>query len=277
MCGVASPYVNYGRGAGDYAKHRTPTQAQLFTWASAMCPYMENVNFAIDLGAGTGGFSAALRDWGAENVVAIEPSVVMQAEAATTTGVRKVTGRAEAIPLRSNSADLIWISTAFHHFVDPRRSAQECRRVLVDGGRVAIRGFVPGHTQLPWLDLFPGSEKAFARFPDLGSMNTLFSESGFDLVHGQLVEEGIETYGERADFSDRMRHVDSILTAMSDAEVEAGIRALRSRPNEIEHFALSLLIYRTRPPPRNAGFERTRQSRSPDSGGADGPLQSKSE
>ena len=42
-----------------------------------------------------------------------------------------------------------------------------------------------------------------------------------------------------------MRDADSILTALSDAEVDAGIAALRSRSSEIEHFALSLLVFST--------------------------------
>jgi ubiquinone/menaquinone biosynthesis C-methylase UbiE len=241
---VVSPHVDYERAAGEYARHRTPTEARLTLWADAVGPYAEGVRLAIDLASGTGAFSAALRDWGADRVIAIEPSVATQTRAPATRGVLKVTGRAEAIPVRSRTADLIWISTAFHHFVDPRRSAEECRRVLVDGGRVVIRGFVPGHTQLAWLDLFPGSQKALARFPDLEPMNTPFSESGFDLVHEQRVEEGVQSYEQRAEFSERMRHADSILTAMTDAEVDAGIRALRSRPHEMEHFALSLLVYR---------------------------------
>jgi hypothetical protein len=41
-----------------------------------------------------------------------------------------------------------------------------------------------------------------------------------------------------------MRRADSILTAMSDEEVDAGIAALRARGHEIEHFALSCLVYR---------------------------------
>ena len=40
-----------------------------------------------------------------------------------------------------------------------------------------------------------------------------------------------------------MREADSILTAMSDAEIDAGIAALGERQDEIERFALSCLIF----------------------------------
>lgn len=240
---VTSPHVNYERATGEYAQHRTPTDARLATWADAVTPFVQDVNVAVDLAAGTGGFSAALHTWGAKRVVAVEPSPAMQAEAAPAAGVIQVTGRAEAVPVRSHTAGLIWISTAFHHFANPQVSVDECRRVLLDGGHVAIRGFVPGHTDLAWLKLFPGSHKARARFPDLASMNALFATAGLTLVHTQLVEEGTQTYDQRADFSERMRHADSILTAMTDAEVDSGIANLRGRSDEIEHFALSFLVY----------------------------------
>ena len=167
----------------------------------------------------------------------------MQAKATTTGGVHPVRGRAEALPLRGETADAVWISTAFHHFEDPRRAVAECQRVLQQRGKVLIRGFVPGHTELAWLTMFPGSEKAVARFQSFERLNELFVEASFRLVHADRVEEGTQTYANRAALSESMRHADSILTALSDAELDAGIAALRSQPNEIEHFALSFLVF----------------------------------
>lgn len=241
--GVTSRYVDYENSASDYAERRTPTEARLGVWARAIGPHLHDADIAIDLGAGTGGFSGALHDWGATRVIAVEPSTAMQAQAVHAVGVHQVRGRAEMIPLRSQSAELVWISTAFHHFEDPPAAVRECGRVLVDHGRVIVRGFVPGHSELAWLYLFPGSEKAIARFPDLEAMNGLFADTGFRLVHDSLVEEGTQTYDDRAEFSAKMRRADSILTALADAEVDAGIAALRSRGDEIEHFALSCLVY----------------------------------
>jgi ubiquinone/menaquinone biosynthesis C-methylase UbiE len=241
---VTSPHVDYEASARDFAKRRSPTEETLSVWSRRVGPHVQDSGTAVDLGAGTGAFSTALRDWGASHVIAVEPSAAMQAEATGANGVRRVRGRAEQIPMRSGSAGVVWISTAFHHFQDPLAAVQECRRVLVDQDSVIIRGFVPGHTELEWLRLFPGSEKAIARFPSIESTNGLFSEADFLLVHDSLVEEGTQTYADRAESSARMRHADSILTAMSDAEVDAGIAALRSRRDEIERFALSCLIYR---------------------------------
>ncbi|HEV2810074.1 MAG TPA: class I SAM-dependent methyltransferase [Acidimicrobiales bacterium] len=240
---MTSPHVDYETSAGDYAERRSLTEGRLSVWAGEVGPYVEHVDIAVDLGAGTGGFSSALHDWGASRVIAVEPSSAMEAEATRTDGVDHVRARAESIPLRSHSSQLVWISTAFHHFEEPTAAARECHRVLVGAGYVVIRGFVPGHSELEWLHLFPGSLKAVARFPSFEEINRLFSLQGFRLVRDGLVMEGTQTYEARAEYSARMRHADSILTAMSEAEVAAGIAALRSRGQEIEHFALSCLIY----------------------------------
>lgn len=241
---MVSPHVDYERAAGQYAKARTPTDDRLAIWGAAVAAYTSGVDLAVDVAAGTGAFSAALRAWGAHRVVAVEPSAAMQAEAHVGAGLGKVRARAEAIPLRDDAADLIWISTAFHHFADPRASARECARLLCRGGHLLVRGFVPGHTELAWLELFPGAEKATARFPSLDAMDEVLGQAGLDLVHERTVEEGTQTYAQRADFSESMRHADTILTALTEGEVDAGIAALRSRPDEVEHFALSLLVYR---------------------------------
>ncbi len=82
-------------------------------------------------------------------------------------------------------------------------------------------------------------------FQSLETLNELFLEARFRLVHDDRVEEGTQTYADRAAFSEIMRDADSILTALSDAEVDAGITALRSQPNEIEHLALTLLVFST--------------------------------
>lgn len=241
---MTSRHVDYESVAADFVKRRSPTQEVLTIWGREVRPHMQDVEIAVDLGAGAGGFSSALIGWGATFVVAVEPSAAMQAEAPHVERVHRVRARAEQIPLPSGSTDLVWISTAIHHFEDLREAVRECRRVLDEQGHVVIRGFVPGHTELGWLALFPGSDKAVARFPSLDVITSAFTDAGFQLVHDSLVEEGTQTYAERAEFSAKMRHADSILTAMSDAEVDTGIAELRSRGSAtIEHFVLSCLVF----------------------------------
>lgn len=240
---VASPYVNYDAAASRYAKARTPLETALSAWGAHVAPFLSGGGTALDLAAGTGGFSGALVKWGADAVVAVEPSEAMQTHAEGERVIRRVRGRAESIPLADGSVDFVWISTAFHHFAQPTVAVSECRRVLSESGTIVVRGFVPGHSSFRWLTFFPGFEKAVDRFPSLTIMEDLFAEAGFHLVRSALVQEGEQTWAERAAFSDRMLHSDSILTALSDEEVDAGVAALRAQADETETFALSLLAF----------------------------------
>ena len=92
---------------------------------------------AVDLAAGTGLFTRALRSR-AEHVVAVEPDGRMRdVLAARSPGVRVLAGRAEEIPLPDGYADAVLVSTAWHWF-DPGRAVPEIARVLTDGGRLGV-------------------------------------------------------------------------------------------------------------------------------------------
>jgi SAM-dependent methyltransferase len=92
---------------------------------------------AVDLAAGTGLFSRALRRR-VTQVIAVEPDDRMRAVlAARSPGVRAVAGRGEDIPLPDASADGVFISSAWH-WLDPERAVPEIGRVLRDGGRFGV-------------------------------------------------------------------------------------------------------------------------------------------
>ncbi len=58
--------------------------------------------------------------------------------------VKKVIGRAEALPFPSGSFDILFTGDAFHHFNDPHRAVQEMRRVMKDDGILMIFEIDPG-------------------------------------------------------------------------------------------------------------------------------------
>jgi SAM-dependent methyltransferase len=92
---------------------------------------------AIDLAAGTGLFTRALRRR-ATQVIAVEPDDRMRAVlAARSPGVRAVAGRGEAIPVPDASADGVFVSSAWH-WLDPVVAVPEIARVLRDGGRLGV-------------------------------------------------------------------------------------------------------------------------------------------
>ena len=91
----------------------------------------------VDVGAGTGKFSALLVPTGAD-VIAVEPLAAMrEGFASELPEVMLLEGSAEALPLSDASADAIVAAQAFHWF-DRRRALPEFARVLRPTGRLGV-------------------------------------------------------------------------------------------------------------------------------------------
>ena len=97
----------------------------------------------LDLGSGTGQWSGRLARWFDVDVVGVEPSEGMRANAIDAVRVFAIAGQAEQIPLRADSVDAAWLSVVVHHFDDLDAAAREIRRVVRRGGRVLLRSAVP--------------------------------------------------------------------------------------------------------------------------------------
>lgn len=57
------------------------------------------------------------------------------------------------------------------------------------------------------------------------------------------VVEGTETFGRSAAWIADMRDVDSMFTALEEAEVDEGLARLRSEPDRLGRVELSLLVF----------------------------------
>jgi len=93
----------------------------------------------LDLGAGTGGVSAALAADGKHRVVAID--VVANEDLRklrSAVRVEQVIGTADALPFENESFDIVLCLETIEHLPDARTSAREMMRVLRSGGQVMI-------------------------------------------------------------------------------------------------------------------------------------------
>src|SRR5215472_10043299 len=96
-----------------------------------------------DLGAGEGTISQLMAQR-AKKVIAIDNSdkmVEFGAELAKKHGISNLEyrlGDLEAVPIRSGTVDLAFLSQALHHAVHPERALAEAHRILKRGGRIAI-------------------------------------------------------------------------------------------------------------------------------------------
>jgi ubiquinone/menaquinone biosynthesis C-methylase UbiE len=91
----------------------------------------------LELGAGTGKFTALLVPTGAR-ITAVEPVEAMRsALERTVPHARAVDGTAESIPAGDASIDAVVAAQAFHWF-DAERALAEIHRVLREGGRLGM-------------------------------------------------------------------------------------------------------------------------------------------
>lgn len=112
----------------------------------------------LDLGCGTGRFSAALGKAFECSVVGVEPSSAMLnvAKSQNEPNVEWKQGHAEDIPLENETVDLVFMSQVFHHLVQPQKALREINRVLTSAGYLAIRnGTREYNKELEWLRFFP--------------------------------------------------------------------------------------------------------------------------
>ena len=84
---------------------------------------------------------------------------------------------------------------------------------------------------MPWLDHFPGAERALARFPSTGRTTEVFVGAGVapvDVV--DVVTTGPAPCADAAAWVRSMRDADTLLTALRDEEIDAGVRSLLASP-----------------------------------------------
>lgn len=217
--------------AYDRARDHGPEVLDL--WMRAVAAHIDGRKVAriLDLGCGTGRFSAGLAAHFDAAVIALDPSWKMLEQAR-----EKVRGarmyccraRAEALPLASGSIDLVFMSMSFHHFNEARTAARECRRVLRSGGSVVVRtGTREQISSYPYVPFFPSIPPILERMlPSRRELEETFAFVGMEMVACELVAQKIAPdwlgYAEKLAVG-----ADSALARLSREEFQAGIAALR--------------------------------------------------
>ncbi len=186
----------------------------------------------VDIGAGTGVFSAAFGDWFDLSVVAVEPSAAMRDQIPRTPAILALEGDASALPLSDESADAAWLSLVIHHIPDLEAAAHEIRRVLRPGAPVLIRqGFPdryePSGTLKPGaieiVRWFPETARTIETFPSLEATCRAFAAAGF---RQDSIEQVPETHPTSlATFLgqvDTFRQADTTMRQLTDEEFLRG-------------------------------------------------------
>jgi SAM-dependent methyltransferase len=182
---MSSRSESFGRVAGDYARFRPDYPEEAVRWLVGSSP-----GRVLELGAGTGLLTRRLVALGHE-VVACDPAAPMLRHLhSSVPSAAPLLGRAEAIPLRSASVDVVVSAQAFHWF-DPDRALPEIARVLRPGGVLALV-WNSGDRKVPWVkrvfELIDQPDSANLGDPVAGS--DLFSPSDSRVFrHWQQMDE----------------------------------------------------------------------------------------
>lgn len=214
-----------------YDRGRKPPEGVLDMWLDRIAAALadRDIRDIVDLGCGTGRFTEGLARRFSANVVGVDPSAKMLAQAsakAMSPGVKFLHGAGEAIPCADAGADLVFSSMAFHHFTASRAVAAECRRVLRPDGAVCIRNSMREHGS-PYEAFFPNYERALELLPSANEIVGPFAAEGFALrSHEVVAHKMAETLSDLADKA--AFRADTTLLRLSDADFERGLANIRA-------------------------------------------------
>jgi SAM-dependent methyltransferase len=169
----SGPRANsFGSVAEDYDRYRPGPPPAAIEWILASAD-----GIAVDLAAGTGALTRVLADR-VEQVIAVEPDdhmlEVLKRRSPRTPAIQSW---AERLPLRSESVDVVTISSAWH-WMDPELATKEITRVLRRGGVLGVI-WNGADRSVGWVQALLGT-----RDPSPGDQGTPDSRHLFELPAG---------------------------------------------------------------------------------------------
>jgi ubiquinone/menaquinone biosynthesis C-methylase UbiE len=245
----------YGEAmAAGYDCGRRLRSEDLDRWMEAARPYLPGLGGRIlDLGAGTGRFSAALADATGATVIAAEPSAAMRTVCrARYPEIPIAGGTAQTMPFRDQVFDAVWASQVIHHVDDLIAFALSLHRVLKPGGFLLLRGGFGPPSGLFLHRYFPGAwATGAAATVSLPEISRLLAAAGITLSDHLKIEQVLAASPDELIDKVRTRSL-SNLAALSVGAFENGLRAME-RDAQLSNIPqniveqLDLVVFKSEP------------------------------
>lgn len=209
------------------------------------------VNLIVDIGSGTGRFTAVLAEAFSARALGVEPAINMRATADAKPHPRSVSyvaGQAERIPVDDGSADLAFMSQVWHHIPDASKALCEIRRVLTADGAFCVRQTTRENLDSYFYQRFFPAARAVdeRRLPDRGALVRLAELSGLRLVAVETL--GYEIAQTSAEYVEKIAlRAYSDLECIDDIAFQQGLVALRefsaAHPDYPKNIENDLIIF----------------------------------
>lgn len=226
---------------GTYARRDADTG-----WADAITAIVDPAGKRVaDIGCGGGIYSQAWRALGTSDVVGVDFSAQMVADARERTdglpGLAFQQGDAAVTGLAPASRDIVFERALIHHLESYEPAFAEARRVLVPGGRLIVQDRTPADVELPgtpehlrgwFFERFP---KLLAievgRRPTSEAVERALRTTGFSAIQSRTLWEVRRTYATIEDLDRDLaaRTGRSILHALDDGDLCDLIAFIRER------------------------------------------------
>jgi SAM-dependent methyltransferase len=241
-----SAAAGYRTAADTYVKGRPEYPPPVSEWLATTLG-LDHHKTVIDLGAGTGKFTARLVATGAQ-VIAVEPVPQMLARLAEQwPAVLAVSGTASDLPLPDASVDAVVCAQAFHWFAT-RESLDEIARVLKPGGKLGLIWNLRDTTVswVPKLDAIVNALQGDTPRYYTGAWRQAFPHPAFGPLQAQHFHHGHSGSAEDVIFN-RVRST-SFIAALPDAQralVDEQIRQLIASEPDLRDRDVVTVPYET--------------------------------
>jgi ubiquinone/menaquinone biosynthesis C-methylase UbiE len=207
-------------------------------------------NQVLEVACGTGHWLTLLRPQ-VPRVFGLDLSLGMLNQAqARPVPLNLAQGRAEELPYRNDSLDMVFCVNAIHHFDDPRMFVAEAHRALRPGGTVAIVGSDP-HSRMDSWYVYHYFDTTYAtdlaRFPIWPEVTGWLKRSGFENANLNEVERVDDPKHGREVLDDPYlrKHACSQLALLTEKAYATGLDKIKASLARAERHAEPIIFQST--------------------------------